>query len=248
MKKTDEIIYGRHPVEEALLSGRPLQKIFMAQGLRDPTFEEISRLAGERGVPVQRRDKQALDQLASRMNHQGIAALAAPFAYATLDDLFQAAADRKEDPFFLVLDHLQDPHNFGALLRTAEAVGVHGAIIPEHRAVGVTTGVYKASVGAVENIPVAKVTNLARSLEEIKERGVWVMGADMEGEQIFSRADLKGPLALVLGGEGRGISRLIREKCDFRVRLPMQGKTGSLNVSVAGGILMYEVCRQRNQW
>lgn len=248
MKKTAEIIFGRHPVQEALLAGRPLQKIFLAQGLKDPVFDGISRLAEEKGVPVQRRDKQSLDRLAPGMNHQGIAAMAAPFAYAVLDDLFKAAAIKKEDPFFLVLDHLQDPHNFGALLRTAEAVGVQGAIIPEHRAVGVTTGVYKASAGAVENIPVVKVTNLARTLTELKERGVWVMGADMEGEQIFSQANLKGPLALVLGGEGRGISRLVREKCDFRVRLPMQGKTGSLNVSVAGGILMYEVYRQRNPW
>jgi 23S rRNA (guanosine2251-2'-O)-methyltransferase len=248
MRNTDEIIFGRHPVEEALQGGRPLKKIFLAQGLKDPTLEVISRLAEERGVPVQRRDRQALDRLAPGMNHQGIAAIAAPFAYAALDDLFGAASGSGEDPFFLVLDHLQDPHNFGALLRTAEAVGVHGVIIPEHRAVGVTTGVYKASVGAVENIPVAKVTNLARTLTELKERGVWVMGADMEGEQIFCKADLKGPLALVLGGEGRGISRLIREKCDFRVRLPMQGKTGSLNVSVAGGILMYEVYRQRHPW
>ncbi len=248
MKKQEDIIYGRHPVEEALQSGRPLKKIILRQGLQDSRMEAIRQLARESGVPVEHRERAGMDRMAPRVNHQGIVALAAPFAYASLDDLYRRAASREEDPFFLVLDHLQDPHNFGALLRTAEAVGVHGAIIPERRSVGVTTGVYKASAGAVEHLPVAQVTNLARTLEELKEKRVWVAGAHMEGELIFNRADLKGPLALVLGGEGKGMSPLIKQKCDFLLRLPMAGQTPSLNVSVAGGILLYEIFRQRKAW
>ena len=247
MKQPEEIIYGRHPVEEALQSGRPLKKVILAQGLKDPTADRVGRLAKDAGVPVQLLERKRMDQLAPRMNHQGVMALAPPYPYAALEDLFQRAASRGEDPLFLVLDHLQDPHNFGALLRTAEAVGAHGAVIPHRRAVGVTTGVYKSAAGAVEHLPVARVTNLARSLEEMKKQGLWIAGADMQGEQAFFQADLKGPLALVLGGEGKGISPLIKGKCDFLVRLPMRGKTGSLNVSVAGGILLYEIFRQRSR-
>ncbi len=247
MKKQEDMICGRHPVEEAL-QARPLKKLILAQGLQDPRARALEQLAGKMGVPVERQERARLDRLAPGQNHQGILALATPFPYASLEELFRAAKTKGEDPFFLVLDHLQDPHNFGALLRTAAAVGAHGALIPERRCVGVTTGVYKAAAGAVEHLPVARVTNLARALEELKKRGVWVAGADMEGEQVFSRADLKGPLALVLGGEGKGLSPLIRAKCDFLLRLPMAGRTASLNVSVAGGVLLYEIYRQRNGW
>jgi len=248
LRKQEDVISGRHPVQEALQSGRPLKKIVLAKGLKDPRADQVGQLARAAGVPVEFQERARMDQLAPGTNHQGILALAPPFAYASLEDLFRRAGGRGEAPFFLVLDHLQDPHNFGALLRTAEAVGAHGAVIPERRSVGVTTGVYKAAAGAVEHLPVARVTNLARALEELKIRGVWVAGADMQGEHIYSQADLKGPLALVLGGEGKGLSPLIREKCDYLLRLPMAGRTASLNVSVAGGILLYEIFRQRRAW
>ncbi len=240
------MISGRHPVEEALTSGRPLKKIWLAGGVNDPFAQKISQLAKKAGVSIQVADRRQLDKLAPGQNHQGIVGIATPFAYVGVDDLLTGA--KGEDPFLLVLDKVQDPHNLGALLRTAEAAGVHGVIISEKRSVGVTSGVYKSAAGAVEHVPIARVTNISQTLKYLKDKGMWVIGGDMEGRDTYAQANLKGPLALVLGGEGKGISRLVKENCDFLVHLPMKGKGSSLNVSVAGGLLMYEVFRQRQGW
>ncbi len=178
--------------------------------------------------------------------HQGVVAQVAAYEYAELDDLFQKAEDRNEQPFILVLDEIEDPHNLGSIMRTADAVGAHGIIIPKRRAVGLTTTVAKASTGAIEHIPVVKVTNLSRTLEEMKQRGIWVVGTDASGKQDYRSLDGNMPLALVIGSEGKGMGRLVKEKCDFLIRLPMAGKVTSLNASVAAGLLMYEVYRKRS--
>lgn len=178
--------------------------------------------------------------------HQGVVAQVAAYEYAELDDLFQKAEDRNEQPFILVLDEIEDPHNLGSIMRTADAVGAHGIVIPKRRAVGLTTTVAKASTGAIEHIPVVKVTNLSRTLEEMKGRGIWVVGTDASGQQDYRSLDGNMPLALVIGGEGKGMGRLVKEKCDFLIRLPMAGKVTSLNASVAAGLLMYEVYRKRS--
>lgn len=180
--------------------------------------------------------------------HQGVVAQVAAYEYAELEDLFQKAEDRDEQPFLIVLDEIEDPHNLGSIMRTADAVGAHGIIIPKRRAVGLTTTVAKASTGAIEHIPVVKVTNLSRTLEELKERGVWIVGTDASGRQDYRSLDGNMPLALVIGSEGKGMGRLVKEKCDFLIRLPMAGKVTSLNASVAAGLLLYEVYRKRSPW
>lgn len=178
--------------------------------------------------------------------HQGVVAQVAAYEYAELDELYKAAEERNEQPFFLILDELEDPHNLGSIMRTADAVGAHGIVIPKRRAVGLTTTVAKASTGAIEHIPVARVTNLARTLEEMKERGIWVVGTDASAREDYRNMDGNMPLALVIGSEGKGMGRLVKEKCDFLIKLPMAGKVTSLNASVAAGLLMYEVYRKRN--
>lgn len=178
--------------------------------------------------------------------HQGVVAQVALYEYAELDDLYKATEEKNEQPFFLILDELEDPHNLGSIMRTADAVGAHGIVIPKRRAVGLTTTVAKASTGAIEHIPVARVTNLARTLEEMKERGIWVVGTDASAREDYRNMDGNMPLALVIGSEGKGMGRLVKEKCDFLIKLPMAGKVTSLNASVAAGLLMYEVYRKRN--
>lgn len=240
-----EWIIGKNPVLEALRAERDINKIWIAEGSGKGQMQQVIQLAKQAGVIVQYVPKQKLDQTVSG-NHQGVAASVAAYQYAEVEDLFQAAANKNEDPFFLILDEIEDPHNLGSILRTADAAGVHGVIIPKRRAVGLTAAVAKASTGAIEHVPVARVTNLARTIEELKEKGVWIVGTDAKGKQDFRQMDGKMPLAIVIGSEGKGIGRLISEKCDFLVRLPMVGKVTSLNASVAASLLMYEVYRKRN--
>lgn len=239
-----ELIYGRNAVLEALRGGRQVEKILLAAGAHGAATH-VERLAKEHAVPLETVERRELDRLAAGANHQGVVALVAAFAYVALDDLLAQARQRGE-PLLLLLDSVQDPQNLGTLLRTAEAVGAHGVVIPQHRAAGVTAAVVKASAGAIEHLPVAQVTNLTQTIEQLKAAGVWVVGVENTPQaQPYDQADLNRPLALVVGSEGRGLSRLVRQHCDFLVRLPMRGHVGSLNVAVAGSIVLYEAWRQQ---
>ncbi len=240
-----EQIEGRNPVMEALRAGRPLNKLMVARGAGEGSIRAILAMAREQGVPVQEVDRAHLDAIAQSRVHQGVIALASPREYAEPEELLERARQRGEDPFILVLDGIEDPHNLGSLLRTAECAGAHGAILPERRAAALTPAAMKASAGAAEHLPVARVTNLVQTLEWLKQQGVWIAGAEAEGSQFYTETNLRGPLALVIGSEGKGLGRLIREHCDYLVRLPLLGRVTSLNASVAGAILMYEVVRQR---
>ncbi len=242
--RNDDVIAGRNAVSEALNAGRPIDSLLVAKGRRTGSVAGIIARAREKGIPVKEVDEKKLDYLCGHAKHQGVAALAAVKEYATVDDIFRAAQERGEPPFLLVADELEDPHNLGAILRTAECAGAHGVIIPRRRAAGLTYAVGKASAGAVEYVPVARVTNIASALDDLKKRGVWIYAADPDGQDWCS-ADFTGPAALVIGSEGFGVSRLVREKSDFVVSLPMLGRINSLNASVACGILCYEVVRQR---
>ena len=238
----DDVIAGRNAVSEALRSGRQIDRLLVAKGATGSVAVLIS-LARERGIPVKDVDSRKLDAMCGD-RHQGVAAIAACKEFATVDDLFAAAQAKNEPPFFVVCDELEDPHNLGAIVRTAEAVGAHGVIIPKRRSVGLTSAVYKASAGAIEYVPVARVTNITDTLRSLKERGVWVYGMDMDGEP-WCAADLTGAVALVVGSEGRGLGRLVKEQCDFVLSLPMNGQVNSLNASVACSLMLYETARQR---
>lgn len=240
-----EYIIGKNPVIEALKSGRDINKILIAEGSQRGQMQQIIQLAKETNVLVQFVPKKKIDQITDQ-NHQGVLAYVAAYQYAELEDLFAAAEKKNEPPFFLILDEIEDPHNLGSIMRTADAVGAHGIIIPKRRAVGLTATVAKASTGAIEYIPVVRVTNLARTIDELKERGVWIAGTDAKGKDDYRRLDGTLPIGLVIGSEGKGMGRLIRDKCDFLIHLPMAGKVTSLNASVAAAILMYEVYRKRH--
>ncbi|MBU3571627.1 23S rRNA (guanosine(2251)-2'-O)-methyltransferase RlmB [Priestia aryabhattai] len=240
-----EFIIGRNPVLEALKSGRDINKLWVAEGSQGGSMGQITQLAKRNGVLVQFVPKKKIEQMVDGI-HQGVAAQVAAYQYAELDDLFNLAKKRNESPFFLLLDELEDPHNLGSIMRTADAVGAHGIIIPKRRSVGLTATVAKASTGAIEHIPVARVTNLSRTIDELKDRGVWIVGTDAKESDDYRNLDGGMPLTLVIGSEGKGMSRLIREKCDFLVQLPMVGHVTSLNASVAASLLMYEVYRKRH--
>lgn len=240
-----EYIAGKNPVIEALKSNREINKIWISEGSSKGQMQQVIQLAKQSKVLIQYVPKQKIDQMVKE-NHQGVVALVAAYKYAEIDDLFDKAKEKQEDPFFLILDELEDPHNLGSILRTADAAGVHGIIIPKRRAVGLTAAVAKASTGAIEHVPVARVTNLSRTIAELKERGLWIYGTDAKGSQDYRSMDGNMPLAIVIGSEGRGISRLIRESCDFLVHLPMIGHVTSLNASVAASLLIYEVYRKRH--
>ena len=241
-KRYEDYIAGRNAVTEALKSGRPLDSVLVARGDRQGSIGPIIAKCRQLNVPVKEVDIRKLDAMAQ--NHQGVIAVAACKEYAAIEDLFALAAERGEAPFFIVCDELEDPHNLGAILRTAEAAGAHGVIVPRRRAAGLTSTVYKASAGAVEYVPVARVANITETLKELKKQGVWVYGLDMDGEN-WCQTDLTGSVALVVGSEGRGISRLVKEQCDFILSMPMAGQINSLNASVACGIVLYEAARQR---
>ena len=243
----DDVLVGRYAVTEALKSGRGINKLWIASGDREGSVSEIAALAKERGIVVQYVERAKIEALAGGHRHQGVLAYVAPVPYAELDDILKAAEEKGEAPFLVLLDELEDPHNLGALLRTADATGVHGILIPKRRSVSLNATVAKTSAGAVEYVPVARIGNIAQTLKKLKEKGFWVAGADMDGEKAYYEADLTGPLVLVVGSEGRGMSRLTKEACDFIVSMPMVGRINSLNASVAGSILMYESMRQRLQ-
>ena len=244
----EELTAGKHAVLEALRSGRTVNKIWIAQGSANAQIQPIIDEAKKRGIMYQFVDRRRLDQMVERgIRHQGVAAQLAPHAYVEVEDLLEIADKHGEAPFLVLLDELEDPHNLGSILRTAECAGAHGVIIPKRRSVGVTATVAKTSAGAVEYVPVARVANLAQTIETLKQRGVWVAGADANAKQDVYDADLTGPLAIVIGSEGKGLSRLVKEKCDFLLGLPMYGRIQSLNASVAAGIVMYEALRQRSR-
>ena len=225
---SEEYIIGRNPVLEALRSERDINKIWISEGSQKGSMLPLIGLAKEKKVFVQIVPKKKIDQMVEGI-HQGVVAQVAAYDYVELDDLFAKAAERDEAPFFMILDEVEDPHNLGSIMRTADAVGAHGIIIPKRRAVGLTATVAKASTGAIEYIPVARVTNLARAVEELKERGVWIVGTDAKGSDDYRNMDGNMPIGLVIGSEGKGMARLMKEKCDFLIRLPMAGKVTSLN-------------------
>lgn len=241
----EEYIAGKHSVLEALRAGRTIHKIWIAEGAQKHYIGPVIAEAKPLGIIIQTVDKRKLDQMAGGMQHQGVVAQAAAYAYAELEDILAAAQQEGQMPFLLLLDEIEDPHNLGSILRTAECTGVHGVVIPKRRSAGLTATVSRTSAGAMEHIPVAKVSNLAQTIDLLKERGIWVAGAAGEAKQNVFQSDLCIPLALVIGNEGKGMGRLIREKCDFLVKLPMLGSINSLNASVAASVLMYEVVRQR---
>ena len=236
---------GRNALAEALKSGRTIDKVFVASGDTDKGLQRLAAQAKEAGAVVVSVDRRRLDMMSVTHAHQGVIALAAAREYSTVDDILQEAADRGEAPLIVICDELTDPHNLGAILRSAECAGAHGVIIPKRRSVGLSAVVAKASAGAVEHIKVARVTNLNTTMEELKEKGVWIFGTAAEGSVPMYQADLSGAAAIVIGSEGDGMSRLVRQNCDVTVHIPMKGKITSLNASCAATILLYEAVRQR---
>lgn len=244
LETENELLIGRNAVMEAVKSGRSIDSLLVAKGDRSGSIGVIIGLCREKGIVIKEVDRRKLDAMCGGANHQGVAAKVAAHTYADVEDIFRAAEEKGEKPFIIVCDELEDPHNLGAIIRTADACGAHGVIIPKRHGVSLTYAVGKASAGAVEYVPVARVPNLSSVLDELKERGVWIYGADMDGTP-WDKQDYSGAVALVVGSEGRGISRLVKEKCDFIVSLPMKGKINSLNAGVAAGILMYEIVKGR---
>ena len=241
----EDVLIGRNAVTEALKAGRGINKLLLAEGDKEGSISEIVALAKERGIIVQSVERGKIEAVAGGFRHQGVLAYVSPVAYVELEDILKAAEAKGEAPFLLLLDELEDPHNLGALLRTADATGVHGVLIPKRRSVPLTATVAKTSAGAIEYVPVARIGNIAQTIKKLKDKGFWVAGADMDGSQNYYEADLTGPLVLIVGSEGKGMGRLTKEQCDFVVRMPMVGRINSLNASVAGSILMYESLRQR---
>ncbi|HIT12831.1 MAG TPA: 23S rRNA (guanosine(2251)-2'-O)-methyltransferase RlmB [Candidatus Scatomonas merdigallinarum] len=243
-KEESSRVEGRNPVLEALRSGRSVDKVYIQAGLHDGPIQTILREARKRDAIVAFVTKERLNQMSETGNHQGVIAAVASYQYSTVEDILKRAEEKGEDPFLILLDEIEDPHNLGAIIRTANLAGAHGVIITRHRAAGLTATVAKASAGAVNYTPVAKVTNLSGTIEELKRRGLWFVCADMGGTSMYD-LDLKGPIGLVIGSEGTGVGRRVREKCDFIASIPMKGEIDSLNASVAAGILAYEIVRQR---
>lgn len=238
-------IYGFNPVIEALESGSEIDKILLKDGIKHSKASKITALAKEKKIPFQFVNQSKLDTLTEGGNHQGVLAFSAVHKYYTVDEILESAAEKNEPPFIVILDSVTDPHNLGSIIRTANAAGAHGVIIPKNRSAGLSSTVFKVSAGASEYTMVAKVTNLSRTVEDLKKKGVWVAGTALEAESYHFDTDLKGPLAVIIGSEGEGMSRILREKCDFLVKIPMLGRIESLNASVAAGILLYEAVRQR---
>ena len=242
--KKECMIEGRNAVIEALRAGRTIDRLYLQDGCKDGPVMTIKREAAKQGTQIKYVTRERLDQMSETGRHQGVIAEAAAYAYAEVEDILYRARKRGETPFILLLDGIEDPHNLGAIIRTANQAGAHGVIIPKNRAVGLTATVMKASAGALNYTPVAKVTNLGQTIEELKKEGLWFVCADMSGTSMYE-LNLKGPIGLVIGAEGSGVSRLVREKCDMSAQIPMRGDIDSLNASVAAGILAYEIVRQR---
>lgn len=238
------IIEGRNAVMEAFRSGKTIDKLYVLDGCQDGPVRSIVREARKHDTIISFVEKERLDQLSQTRKHQGVLAMAAAYEYAEVDDMLALAEERGEDPFLILLDNIEDPHNLGAIIRTANLAGAHGVIIPKRRAVGLTATVAKTSAGALNYTPVAKVTNLVKTMEELKEKGIWFVCADMGGTEMYD-LNLRGPIGLVIGNEGEGVGRLVKENCDFVASIPMKGDIDSLNASVAAGVLAYEIVRQR---
>ena len=243
--EADGVIEGRNAVIEALRAGTAIDKIYLAKGDTDSALGHIANTARANGVVVVNADRRKLDEMSRTHAHQGVIAVAAVREYASIEDIFQRAEEQGEAPLIVLCDELSDPHNLGAVIRTAECAGAHGVVIPKRRSAGLTAIVAKTSAGAVSHIPVARVPNLTALMKELQKRGVWIFGAEMNGTTSLYEADLKGPAAIVIGSEGSGMSRLVAETCDFTVSIPMKGKINSLNASAAAAILLYEAVRQR---
>lgn len=244
MRYEEFTIEGRNPVLEAFRAGKTIDRVFILDGSQDGPIKSIIREAKKYDTIISFVQKERLDQISETGSHQGVIAYAAAYHYAEIDDMFKLAEEKGEPPFIILLDNIEDPHNLGAIIRTANQAGAHGIIIPKRRAVGLTATVAKTSAGAINYVPVAKVTNLGNTIEELRDRGMWFVCADMDGE-IMYKLDLKGSIGLVIGSEGEGVGRLVKEKCDFTAKIPMKGDIDSLNASVAMGVLSYEIVRQR---
>ena len=244
MRYKEFIIDGRNAVLEAFRSGKTIDKLFVLDGCQDGPVKSIIREAKKTDTIINFVDKERLDRLAGTGHHQGVVAQAAAYEYAEVEDILKAAKDKGEAPFIFILDEIEDPHNLGAIIRTANQAGAHGVIIPKRRAVGLTATVAKTSAGAISYTPVAKVTNISKTIEDLKKQGMWFVCADMDGTTMYD-LNLTGPIGLVIGNEGSGVSRLVKEKCDFVASIPMKGDIDSLNASVAAGVLAYEIVRQR---
>ena len=243
----NDIIEGRNAVIEALRAGRTIDKIFIARGEVDKTLGHIASKAREKGIVVVEADRRKLDFMSQTKAHQGVIALAAVREYCTVDDIFAVAEERGEAPFIIICDEISDPHNLGAIIRSAECAGAHGVIIPKRRSAGLTAIVDKSSAGAVEHMAIARVPNIPAAIKELKDRGVWIYGTAADGQSQLWETDLSGSIGLVIGSEGDGMGRLVRESCDFVISLPMRGRLNSLNASTAAAVTMYEILRQRTQ-
>ena len=245
MRYEESVIEGRNEVIEAFRSGKTIDRLFILDGAADGPIQTVKREARKQGVRIDFVDRKRLDEISVTGKHQGVIAYAAAYKYSEVSDILKRAEERQEDPFIFILDNIVDPHNLGAIIRSANMAGAHGVIIPKNRAVGLTASVVKASAGAINYTPVARVTNLKNTIEELKSKGLWFACADMDGECLFEQ-DLTGPIGIVIGSEGEGVGRLIKENCDYRIAIPTSGDIDSLNASVAAGVIAFEVVRQRS--
>ena len=241
----DDQVEGRNSVLELLESGKDINKIFVARGEKQGSINKIIGKAKDSKVVLVETDKRKLDEMSQTGNHQGVIAIVPPFEYCDVDDILNVAKEKNEDPFVIILDGIEDPHNLGAIIRTAETAGAHGVIIPKRRAVGVNSTVNKSSAGAVEYMKVARVNNITETMNYLKEKGLWIIGTDMDTDKYYYNQNMTGPIAIVIGSEGFGMSRLVKENCDILVKIPMNGKITSLNASVSAGIVMYEIVKQK---
>ena len=244
-KKFDDQVEGRNSVLELLESGRDINKIFVTRGEKHGSINKIIAIAKERKIIIVEKDKKQMDEMAQQENYQGVIAIVPPFEYVEVDDILKIAEEKNEEPFILILDGIEDPHNLGSIIRTAETAGVHGIIIPKRRAAAVNSTVNKASAGAVEHMPIARVTNISETIEKLKRSGLWICGTDVNTNKYYYNQDLTGPLGIVIGNEGNGISDKVKKNCDFIVKIPMKGKIQSLNAAVSTGIVVYEAVKQR---
>ncbi|MGN1296835.1 MAG: 23S rRNA (guanosine(2251)-2'-O)-methyltransferase RlmB [Clostridia bacterium] len=246
-KKYDDQVEGRNSVLELLESGKDINKIFITKGERHGSINKIIAIAKERRVIIVEKDKRKMEEMAQTQNYQGVIAIVPPFEYCQIDEILEEAKNKNEEPFVLILDGIEDPHNLGSIIRTAETAGVHGIILPKRRAAAVNSTVNKTSAGAVEHMKIARVTNISDSIERLKKEGLWICGTDINTDKYYYNQDLTGPLGIVIGNEGNGMSDKVRKNCDFLVRIPMKGKVTSLNASVSAGIIVYEAVKQRTK-
>ncbi len=244
-KKYDDQVEGRNSVLELLESGKDINKIFISRGEKHGSINKIIAIARERRIMLVEKDKKQMDQMAQTENYQGVIAIVPPFEYCEIEDILEEAKNRKEEPFILILDGIEDPHNLGSIIRTAETAGIHGIIIPKRRAASVNSTVSKVSCGAVEHMKIARVTNISDAIEKLKQEGLWICGTDINTEKYYYNQDLTGPIGIVIGNEGTGMSEKVRKNCDFLVKIPMKGKVTSLNASVSTGIIIYEAVKQK---